>query len=193
MSFEREEQPILIFKIALIGIKGVGKTAYAKSLYPLGVTKFDDHTKLTIGLDFYTYDYSLKSRNIDEFIRYSIWSFNPENRFKLQFPYYVHGSNAILIMFDVSNPTSLNPIDNWMQVIKKSEKCPIFLLGNKADLKQHIKSAKIRANSLVKKYQFMAYYEISALKSWNIESIFDDLTNYFLRIFPFIKERKIKE
>ncbi|MFX0074351.1 MAG: hypothetical protein ACFE96_02840 [Candidatus Hermodarchaeota archaeon] len=190
MSFGYEEQPFTMFKISILGIKGVGKSTFAKSLFPPGFKIFDANTYLTIGIDFYPYDYPLSSSKSDNFIRYSIWVLNPDSPFKSQLHYYLHGSSAILIIFDVSNPTSLDLFEYWMEIIKKNcGNSPTALLGNKADLKNHLKDAKALADSLVKKYQLMAYYEISALQSWNIKPIFNDLTNYFAQIFPSIKER----
>ena len=52
-----EEQPFIYFKIFLIGNKGVGKSTFIKSLFPSGFKTFDSNLELTIGVDFYSYDY----------------------------------------------------------------------------------------------------------------------------------------
>jgi GTPase SAR1 family protein len=88
-------------------------------------------------------------------------------------------------MFDISDLSSIDLIDSWMKDIK--EKCHnnlIILLGNKIDLTKHLKGSKALADSLVRKYQLKGYYEISALRSWNIAQIFDDLAHHFQQIFP---------
>ena len=147
-----------------------------------GFEHFNENTKLTIGLDFYTYDYPIKSGNKKDFARFSIWVYNRERRFKQMFYYYLTGSQGIFIMFDVSNLNSLNEIDSWMKVIRKRCKhIPVMLLGNKSDLTEHLEPAKVLADSIVKKYRLMGYYEISALKSKNTELILATIVETLLK------------
>lgn len=166
-----EEQPFIYFKIFLIGNKGVGKSTFIKSLYPSGFKTFDSNLELTIGVDFYSYYYPIKTSNERDFIKFQIWVYNPESHFKDMFNCYIIGSQVILFMFDVSDLSSLKEIDSTMEVIRKQHYTSIMLLGNKADLTEHLEQAKALADSLVKKYGLMGYYEISALKSKNIELI----------------------
>ena len=171
--------PTYLFKTFLIGKKGVGKSTFVKSPYFSG---FDDDNGLTTGVYFRLYDYSLNSSNKDEFGRFSVWVYNPESLFKEMFSNYLTGSQAIFIMFDVSDLTSLKGIDSWMGVIRK--RCynvPIMLLGNKADLMEHLERAKALADSIVKKHGLMGYYEISALKSKNIELILATMAETILQ------------
>ncbi len=76
MSFEREEQPYYIFKICLLGQGGVGKTCIARRLC---FNTFDANTRLTIGIDFYTYDLPILVEGDETFIRLSIWDFGVKN------------------------------------------------------------------------------------------------------------------
>ncbi len=175
------EVPTYLFKTFLIGKKGVGKSTFVKSPYFSG---FDDDNGLTTGVYFRLYDYSVNSSNKNEFGRFSVWVYNPESLFKEMFSNYLTGSQAIFIMFDVSDLTSLNGIDSWMEVIRKrfpKYNVPIMLLGNKADLTDHLEPAKVLAHSLVKKHSLMGYYEISALKSINVELTFRTMTEFILK------------
>ena len=173
--------PDYIFKTFLIGKRSVGRSTFAKSPYFSGFMDSD----LTTGICYWHYDYSFDSGNKDKCVKLQIWSYNPEIRFKLLFSSYITGSNAIFIMFDVSDLTSLNEIDSWMEVIRKRYKqednVPIMLLGNKADLTEHLGPAKALADALVKKYGLMGYYEISALKSKNIELILATIAETLLK------------
>ena len=169
------------FKTFLIGKKGVGKSTFAKSPY---FSRFIDND-LTTGIYYCLYDYSFDSGNKNKYVKLQFWSYNPESRFKEFFSYYITGSNAIFIMFDVSDLTSLNEIDSWMEVIREPYKLeyniPIMLLGNKADLTEHLGPAKALADALVKKYGLMGYYEISASKSKNIELILATIAETLLK------------
>ena len=178
-----EEQPTYFFKIFLIGKKGVGKSTFVKSPYFTGI---EDNSELIIGVYFRLYDYSFNSSNKNEFARFSIYIHNPESRFKEMFSYYVHGSNAIFIMFDISELNSLKEIDSWMGVIRKQcNDIPIMLLGNKADLTEHLERSKVLADSIVKKHRLMGYYEMSALESRNIEPIFMEIAETLLEKFGY--------
>ena len=170
-----------MFKIYLIGMKGVGKSTFIKSFSPY---KFDTITKLTLGFYFLKYDYPFKSRNKNEFITFQIWVSTLERRFESLVYNYLTGSQVILMMFDISNLTSLNGIDSWMEVIRKrfpKYNIPIMLLGNKADLTEHLKPAKALADSIVKRFDLMGYYEISSLKSKNIEPTLKAMADFILK------------
>ena len=53
MSDDKSEKPYYLFKICILGEGGVGKTCIARRLC---FNKFEMDTRLTIGLDFYTYN-----------------------------------------------------------------------------------------------------------------------------------------
>ena len=183
-SVYEEPHCIGIIKIYLIGKKGVGKSAFINSLYPHVTRASGANTKLTIGVDLLRYDYPIKSRNKNEFITFQIWVSTLDRRFELLEYNYLTGSKVILIMFDISNLTSLNGIDSWMEVIRKrfpKYNIPIMLLGNKADLMDHLEPVKALADSLVKKHGLMGYYEISALKSKNTELILATMAETILQ------------
>ena len=178
------EEPIGLFKIFIIGKKGVGKSTLAKLL---GFVTFDESIRPTIGVEIFPYNHSIKSSINNQFIRFHIWIYGPKYEFRnfLLLKNYLVGSKVIFIMFDVSDLTSLNEIDNWMEVIRERSKLefdvPIMLLGNKADLTGHLGPAKVLADALVKKFGLMGYYEISALKSWNIELTFTTMAETLLK------------
>ena len=173
-----------IFKIYLIGMKGVGKSTFINSLYPHVTRGSGVNTKLTIGVDLLRYDYPIKPSDKNKFISFQIWVSNLDRRFEALESNYLTGSQVILIMFDISNLTSLNGIDSWMEVIRKrfpKYNVPIMLLGNKVDLTEHLKPAKALANSIVKRFDLMGYYEISSLKSKNIEPTLKAMADFILK------------
>jgi len=173
-----------IFKIYLIGMKGVGKSTFINSLYPHVTKAFDANTKLTIGVDLLRYDYPIKPSNKNKFIRFQIWVSTLDRSFELHGYNYLTGSQVILIMFDISDLTWLNRIDSCIEVIRErfpKYSVPIMLLGNKADLTEHLGPAKALDDAIVKKYGLMRYYEISALKSKNIELILATIAETILQ------------
>ena len=173
-------------KIFVIGKRGVGKSTFIKSLYPSDFKHYDIPNEiLTIGTTFIKYNYPIKPSNKNEFISFQIWFYNSEPKFKMFLSNFLTGSSEIFIMFDVSDLTSLSEVDSCMKVIRKHNKLynniPIMLLGNKADLTEHLEPAKVLANSIVKEYGLMGYCEISALKSMNIELTLETMAYFFLK------------
>ena len=164
-----------VFKISLIGEKGVGKSTFANSY----LTKtFDEDLRMTVGADWYAKDLEIDGKKV--VIRF--WVMSGVQRFKWLLPSFLGGSDAIFIMFDVSRLTSLNQIDSWIEAIKtKCYDIPIMLLGNKADLTEHFERIKVLADSIVKKYRLMGYYEISALNSKNTDLILTTITKTLLQ------------
>ena len=90
-SVYEEPHSIGIFKIYLIGKKGVGKAACINSLYPHVSKAFDTDTQLTLGVDLWRYDYPIKSRNKNEFITFQIWVSTLDRRFELLEHNYLTG------------------------------------------------------------------------------------------------------
>ena len=159
-----EDQPYYIFKIYILGKKGVGKFTFIKSCRQI----FEGDNGSTTGVYYGTYDYFFNPTDKTKFALFQLWVQNLEDRFKFLMSSFITGSNAIWIMFDVSDHSSLDKIDDWMSVIRNNPRCrniPIMLLGNKADLSEHLASSKHLANSLVKKYSLAGYYEISAFET----------------------------
>jgi len=117
MSFEREEQPYYIFKICLLGQGGVGKTCIARRLC---FDTFDTNTRLTIGIDFYTYDLPILVDGNETFVRLSLWDFGGQEQFKQMFSYYIHGAMGIFMVFSLINLNStLLGLDWWYEHLFK--------------------------------------------------------------------------
>jgi len=183
-SVNEKTHCIGLSKIYLIGKKGVGKSTFINSLNPPVPKAFGMNTEPTLGVELFRYDYPIKSSNKNEVIIFNIWVSDLDRRFELLKYQYLTGSEVILIMFDISDLTSLNGIDSWMKGIGirfPNYTIPIMLLGNKTDLISHLKPAKALAGATVKEFGLMGYYEISALKSKNIEPTLKAMTNFLLK------------
>ncbi len=178
------DQPYYLFKTYILGRKGVGKFTFVKSCRPM----FEGDNGSTTGIYYSTYDYFFNPANKEKFATFQIWVQSPEDRFKSLMSNYITGSSAILIMFDISDQSSLEEFDDWMSFIRNKpqfERVPILLLGNKADLTEYLASSKRLADSLVKKYSLTGYYEISAFETKDIESIFKELTEILFKKYGF--------
>ena len=181
MVFEQEKPPTYIFKLCLIGNGGVGKTCIARRLC---FDTFDANTKLTIGIDFYTYDLPILMGGDEGFVRLSIWDFGGQEQFKKMFSYYIHGANGIFLVFSLFNlNNSLLGLDWWNDhLFKLSHKnTPKVLVGCKSDL---IKDPE-RVNDLViesfrKKHDNIPYFKTSSKEGYNIRNVFVEMVRTIL-------------
>jgi len=98
---------------------------------------------------------------------------NPKE-FKLNF----RDSFGAILIFDISNYTSLNPLVNYIKIIREtSGDIPIMLVGNKFDLESSCQISTEEGELFVKNYGLTAYSEICVSTAKNIDKIFDEFIN----------------
>lgn len=181
MILEREVQPYYIFKICLLGQGGVGKTCIARRLC---FDTFDANTRLTIGIDFYTYDIPLVVDGEETYIRLSIWDFGGQEQFKKMFSYYINGANGIFMVFSLFNLNNTLLGLNWWyeHLIKQKQKdTPKLLIGCKSDLAGSLE----KVNELVienfrAKHKKELFIKTSARDNLNIKEMFIEMTKLIM-------------
>ncbi len=190
MSFEREEQPYYIFKICLLGQGGVGKTCIARRLC---FDTFDANTRLTIGIDFYTYDIPIIVNGNETFVRLSLWDFGGQEQFKQMFSYYINGANGIFMVFSLFNLNStLLGLDWWYEHLTKQNQSKTLklLIGCKSDLvKKTEKVDELVIESFTKKHNNVEFFKTSAKKNYNIRAIFVEMTRKILDTHGFTYDK----
>jgi small GTP-binding protein len=186
MAFEREEQPYYIFKICLLGQGGVGKTCIARRLC---FDTFNANTRLTIGIDFYTYDLPILVDGNETFIRLSIWDFGGQEQFKQMFSYYINGAMGIFMVFSLINLNStLLGLDWWYEHLFKQNQSntPKLLIGCKKDLAKKLeKVEELVIESFRKKHDEVEFFKSSAKKNYNVRDIFVKMTKKILDTHSF--------
>ena len=188
MSFEHEyeDQPYYIFKICLLGKGGVGRTCILRRLC---FNTFDPNTRLTIGIDFYTYDLPILVDGNETFIRLSIWDFGGQEQFKQMFSYYIHGANGILMVFSLFNLTrTLVDLEWWYEHLFKQNQArtPKLLVGCKCDLTQNVKKVDESViENFRMKHDNVKYFKSSAKKNYNVKEIFVEMTKNILDAHSF--------
>ncbi|KAH3757543.1 small GTP-binding protein Rab1 [Pelomyxa schiedti] len=115
-----------LLKILVIGDTGVGKTSL--------VTRWGEGSSESAPI--IPLDFKLRSMQIcGKIAKAQIWDIPTPQRFRTQRPPY-RGCHAIIIVFDITNPTSLRNAKLWLQEVDRyaSETVTIMFLGNKSDL-----------------------------------------------------------
>ena len=181
MTFEHEVQPYYIFKICLLGQGGVGKTCIARRLC---FDTFEANTRLTIGIDFYTYDIPIVVNGDKTYVRLSIWDFGGQEQFKKMFSYYIHGANGIFMVFSLFNlNNTLLGLDWWYEhLIKQNQKdTPKLLIGCKSDLASSLERVdELVIENFSKKHEKVQFIKTSARDNLNIREMFVEMTNLIM-------------
>ena len=118
-----------LFKIVLIGGSGVGKSCI---LLRFADDTFTENFYTTIGVDFRFKCLIYKGKKI----KLQIWDTAGQERFKTVTSAYYRGADGIIIVYDQSEKTTFEHINNWIEDISKyTNDEPIkIVLGNKNDL-----------------------------------------------------------
>jgi small GTP-binding protein len=176
-----------IFKVALIGDSGTGKTSI---LIRFIEDYFLEDTKSTIGVDFKIVSLQLDTK---VYAKMQIWDTCGSERFKSLTSSFIKTCSAFILVFDLTRPSSFQSIENWIKTIRENIS-PKFmiLIGNKSDL---IEQRAVNKNFILEYCQkrFFNYMEISAKTNNNIERMFKEVAyQLYMNIKKNEKDKNIK-
>lgn len=161
-------------KVLVLGDSGVGKSSLINRWIS---DTFNPSLVTTLGVD-------LKTRRLhidDKIVQVQVWDTAGQTAFHRITTSYYRGSNAILLVFDVSDRATLQNVEYWMKNIKEqaAENVQVALIGNKIDLRETlgqencVRSEEGKATG--DKYK-VVYAETSAMRSGEaVEQAFEKL------------------
>ena len=131
----------------------------------------------SIGVDF-------KSKQIeidDKLIKLQIWDTAGHEKFRTITTSYYKSAHAIIILYDITEQSSFDHINNWMIEIDKFAKQGVLriIVGNKKDLESKRQVSTKDAESLADKYG-IKFMEVSAKDKTTIEALFLDIVKSLL-------------
>ncbi|MFX1563156.1 MAG: Rab family GTPase [Promethearchaeota archaeon] len=164
------------FKIIVIGDPMVGKTSL--------ITRFSKRTfselyKQTIGTTL-----NIAEANVGSvLIRLVIWDLGGQPRFDAVRKLYFLGSDAAIMVFDLTKRETFDNLEGWRQAFQKAvpDEVPITLVGNKVDLASKRAVQEIEAERYQMRQEFDAYVETSARSGENVAELFDVLTRLLVQ------------
>jgi small GTP-binding protein len=164
-------------KILLIGESSVGKTGIMLRFVN---DRFSNSFITTIGIDFNCKTIVSNGSKI----KLQLWDTAGQERFRAITTSYYKGSNAVIIVYDVTNRDSFDRIKYWIESVyaKLSSDVIIILVGNKIDLESIREITFDEGYELAKKYD-IHFFECSAKNGININKIFDDVADQFIKQF----------
>ena len=172
MEIQKIQDP---FKIILIGDTGVGKTnlvtRYTKN-------SFNETTKPTIGVEFYTKKISITDSNSKIENTLQIWDTAGQERFRGMAGSYYRRALGVILVYDITSRKSFENLDKWLDEVKAygGVNMEIALVGNKNDLVEQ-REVKIEEGIIFSKKNNLFFYETSALKNEDlkVEEMFNEM------------------
>jgi len=163
-----------ILKLLTAGDGGVGKTTL---LHRYVEGKFSAETKMTIGVEFF-----LKEIQVDgQDCTLQLWDFGGQERFRFLLESYVLGAKGALLMFDLTRPITLENLEQWVSICRKSDpSLPILFLGTKSDLVDEIMVDDDYALEFKERFNLFDYLRVSSKTGENVEKAFELLTRKIL-------------
>eukprot|EP01006_Ploeotia_vitrea_P004994 TRINITY_DN116003_c0_g1_i1.p1 TRINITY_DN116003_c0_g1~~TRINITY_DN116003_c0_g1_i1.p1 ORF type:complete len:211 (-),score=4.75 TRINITY_DN116003_c0_g1_i1:278-910(-) len=161
-----------LFKVVILGDSGVGKTSLINRYV---YNSFSQRYMATIGSDFHAKDMVVEGKSLV----LQIWDTAGQERFQSLGVAYYRGSDACVLVFDVTVEATFLNLQNWMSefLIQAQpadvDNFPIVVIGNKVDCQpsERVVSTK-RAQDWCAKNRGLPYYECSAQDGTNVERAF---------------------
>lgn len=163
-----------ILKILTAGDGGVGKTTL---LHRYVEGKFSAETKMTIGVEFFLKETEIDSKQCT----LQLWDFGGQERFRFLLESYVLGAKGALLMFDLTRMSSLQNLEQWLNIVRKGDpNLPVLFVGTKLDLGEEIQVDDDYAKSFLKEYNLIDFLKISSKTGEHVSDAFNILTQKIL-------------
>jgi small GTP-binding protein len=164
-------------KVVLIGDTQCGKSAL---LQRLKSEKFDTDMEPTIGAEYGTFTF-IKEKDTQQ--KMDIWDTAGQPRFRSLTPMYTRGSDAILMVFDLTNRDSFNHVTAYLKAYRDHEnkEQKIILVGTKADDDDHREVKPEEIEALKAELKLDAYVETSAKTDFNVRAVFEQTAELLLQ------------
>lgn len=163
-----------ILKLLTAGEGGVGKTTL---LHRYVEGKFSQSTAMTIGVEFFLKEVMIDGRQCT----LQLWDFGGQERFRFLLESYVLGAKGALLMFDLTRPMTLENLDQWLNIVRKSDpNLPVLFVGTKLDLENDIMVDDDYAKSFIDRFNLIDYIKISSKTGENVQRSFEVITKEIL-------------
>ncbi len=174
-------------KLALLGDAGVGKTSLRRRW--MGESFKESHLP-TIGVDFSVRIVHEENTEVE----FQIWDMSGQDLFRPVRERFLANSQAILYVYDVTNPLSLERLRYWNQEARvaiggdRYQNVCSLLVGNKIDLVSNSKETLPRAREILRELtacgsseEDKAIFLTSALTGENVEEVFTYITKKMVK------------
>ena len=170
---EKEKERQYEIKIVLLGDPAVGKSSLVQRFC---VGKFEDKYKITKGGAYLQKDVKLKNGDT---LKLHIWDTGGQEKFRSMASLYYKDAVAAILVYDVSNPETLDSLDYWINELNNNadNKNLIFsIAGNKCDLPNDVKKISYNeGKNFCKEKNVPIFNETSAKTGSGVKELFTSL------------------
>ena len=161
-------------KIIFVGNANVGKTSIA-TRYVSGI--FSNIIEPTVGAAFLSKEVELNSIKCT----FNIWDTAGQESYRYLVPMYYRNAAIAVIVFDLTNETSFQAINSWVEDVKKSVENDIVLIlcGNKCDIET--KSIEFDQIQEISKKLELIYVQTSAATGEGINKLFEIALSEYIK------------
>ena len=126
--------------------------------------------------------------------KYQIKVFRPKTDEEMGSKEYLKGIKMVIYIFDITDENSIKHFkENIEKLFENADKNAFkYVLGNKIDLEEQRKIKEEEAKSLCEKFKYV-YKEISCKSGQNINEVFEEAFENYIKRFPGKKEEPKKE
>ncbi|KAI8341524.1 ras protein [Chlamydoabsidia padenii] len=155
------------FKLVLLGESAVGKSSLVMRFVK---DHFDEYRESTIGAAFLAQTITLDDNTV---VKFEIWDTAGQERYKSLAPMYYRGANCAVVMYDITQSSSLDKAKMWVDELQRQAEPDIViaLCGNKTDLE----SRRVVETDVARAYaeeNGLLFIETSAKSAHNVNDLF---------------------
>ncbi|KAK2153719.1 hypothetical protein LSH36_288g02047 [Paralvinella palmiformis] len=156
-----------ICKAVLVGDVAVGKSCLVNRFCH---DVFNRDYKATIGVDFEVEKFSILSIPFN----LQIWDTAGQERFKCIAASYYRGSNVVIVVFDMSDISSLTGVTQWKEDACQNASDPlVFLVGTKKDLLTDTSYGTVEKEAIAIAHEINAeFWAVSSKTGENVKEFF---------------------
>lgn len=170
-----------VYKIALLGNPGVGKTSLLTRYID---KKYEEDYKPTLGASIVAKDVLISTDEIEYDLRLIIWDLAGQEKYETVRPLYFQGCIGAILVYDLTRiPTFQEIKDKWLKDFTSYAKknSAFILIGNKSDLEDMRKVESSEGKKLADEIQAVSFIETSAKTGNNVNESFLFLVKHILR------------
>ena len=101
---------------------------------------------------------------------------------------FIRHSSGIILVYDVSKPTTIDELKDYIEKVRNETEAPIFIVGNKSDLVQNGQNQD-EITSKLQQYKndpniFTDFPQVSARTGNNVANVFESIVAQVVEIVP---------
>ena len=161
--------PDIITKVIIIGDSAVGKSSM---IHAIKDGMISNTHQTTIGCDFFILHFNIENTHL----QMQIWDTCGQEIYRSLVTSFYRNTNLAFLVYSITDRTSFESLNFWMNSLTQNSCTKIFLIGNKSDDEQNRKVSLEEGKKFAKEHDITYFREISTLmnKDYSCRDIFKD-------------------